>query len=133
MDENNPWTEILAATMFTVRTTYHTTLQASPMQLVFGQDTILNVKHKADWEHIRERKQTRINQNNKRENKSRRDHQYSLGDKILIKAPRKHSKHELEYEGPYEITKVNDNGTVPFQKGIVKDVTNIRRIKPYHD
>ena len=132
MDEDNPWTGILAATMFAVRATYHTTLQASPMLLVFGRDAILNVKHITDWEHIRQRKQTRINENNKRENQSRRAYQYSLGDKILIKA-RKHSKHELEYEGPYEITQVNDNGTVRFQKGIVNDVTNIRRIKPFHE
>ena len=48
----NPWSGILAATMFAVRVTYHTTLQASPMQLVFGRDTILNIKHVADWEHI---------------------------------------------------------------------------------
>ena len=33
---NNPWSGILAATMFAVRATYHTTLQASLMQLVFG-------------------------------------------------------------------------------------------------
>ena len=132
MDSNDPWAGILAATMFAVRATYHTTLQASPMQLVFGRDAILNVKHITDWEHIKQRKQTRINENNARENKSRRVHQYSLGDKILIKA-RKHSKHELEYEGPYAITQVNDNGTVRFQKGIVNDVTNIRRIKPFHE
>jgi transposase InsO family protein len=132
MDEKDPWKGILAATMFAVRATFHTTLQASPMQLVFGRDAILNVKHVANWEHIRQQKQTRINENNKRENKSRRNHNYSLGDKVLIKA-RKNSKHELEYEGPYEITQVNDNGTVRFQKGIVNDVTNIRRIKPFHE
>ena len=54
---NNPWSGILAATMFSVRATHHTTLQASTMQLVFGQDVILNIKHIADWEHIRQRKQ----------------------------------------------------------------------------
>jgi hypothetical protein len=70
MDSNDPWTGILAATMFAVRATYHTTLQASPMQLVFGRDAILNVKHISDWEHVRQRKQTRINMNNKRENQS---------------------------------------------------------------
>ena len=62
---NNPWSGIIAATMFAVRSTYHTTLQASPMQLVFGRDAILNIKHVADWEHIRKRKQLRINHNNK--------------------------------------------------------------------
>ena len=40
---NNPWSVILAATMFAVRATYHTTLQASPMQLVFVRDAILNM------------------------------------------------------------------------------------------
>ena len=49
---NVPWSGILATTMFSVRATYHTTLQASPMQLVFGQDSILNIKHVADWGHI---------------------------------------------------------------------------------
>ena len=47
--KNDPWSGILAANMLSVRTTYHTTLQASPMQLVFGQDTILNIKHVSDW------------------------------------------------------------------------------------
>ena len=45
---NDPWSGILAATMFAVRAPYHTTLQASPMQLVFGRDAILNNKHVAD-------------------------------------------------------------------------------------
>ena len=52
---NNPWSGILAATMFAVRATYHTTIQASPMQLVFFRDAILNSKHVAHWEHIRQR------------------------------------------------------------------------------
>ena len=38
---NNSWSGILTTTMFAVRATYHTTLQAYPMQLVFGLDTIL--------------------------------------------------------------------------------------------
>ena len=65
---NDPWSGILAATMFAVCATYHTTLQASPMQLVFGRDATLNIKHVANWKHIRQRKQLRINHNNKREN-----------------------------------------------------------------
>jgi hypothetical protein len=50
---------------------------------------------------------------------------------MLVKA-RKNSKHKLEHDGPYEITQVNDNGTIRFQKGIVNDATNIGRIKPFH-
>ena len=45
---NDPWSGILASAMFAVHATYHTTLQASLMQLVFGQDAILNIKHVDD-------------------------------------------------------------------------------------
>ena len=130
MDETDPWSGILAATMFAVRATYHTTLKASPMQLVFGRDAMLNINHVTNWDHIRQRKQDRIDENNKRENAKRLDHQYNIGDQILLRR-KKNSKHELEYEGPYPLTAINDNGTVRFQKGIINDVVNLRRIKPY--
>jgi hypothetical protein len=102
-----------------------------PMQLVFGRNAILNVKHTTDWEYIHQRKQKHIVENNKRENKNRRHHNCATGNKVLLKATNK-SKHNLEWEGPYEITQVNDNGTVCFQKGIANDVVNIRRIKPLY-
>ena len=46
---NDPWSGILAVTMFAVHATYHTTLQESPIQLVFGRDAIVNIKHVSDW------------------------------------------------------------------------------------
>ena len=91
---NDPWSGILAATIFAVRETYHTALQASPIQLVFGRDAILNINHFADWEYIRQRKQERINRNNKRKNMRRNNHQYKVGDKIIVKH-NINSKHEL--------------------------------------
>ena len=91
---NNPWSGILAETMFAIRATYHTALQASTMQLVFGRYAILNINNVADWEHIQERKQLQINYNNKRKNMYRNNHQYKVGDKILVKH-KKNSKHEL--------------------------------------
>ena len=54
--------------MFATRATYHTTLQATPAQLVFGRDAILNTKFTANWELIHKRKQRLINQNIQREN-----------------------------------------------------------------
>ena len=86
----------------------------------------------ADWEHICQRKQLRINHNNKRENMRQNNHQYKVGEKILLKR-KKNSKHELEFMGPFPITQINYNGTVRFQKGIINDATNIRRIKPFFD
>ena len=102
------------------------------MQLVFGRDAILNIKHVADWEHIWQRKQLQINHNNMQEKMRRNNHQYKVGDKILVKR-KKNSKHELEFMGPFPITQINDNGTVRFQNGIINDATNIHRIKPFFD
>ena len=102
------------------------------MQLVFGRDAILNIKHVANWEHIRQRKQLRVNHNNKRKNMRRNNHQYKVGDKILV-TRKKNYKHELEFIGPFPITQINDNSTVCFQNGIINDATNIRRIKPFFD
>ena len=68
----NPWSGILSTNMFAVHATYHTTLQESTMQLVFGRDAILNIKNVADWEHIRKLKQLRMNSNKKIENMRRK-------------------------------------------------------------
>jgi hypothetical protein len=41
---------------FALRSTYHTTLQAMPGQLIFGRDMVLNVQHLTDWTAIKARK-----------------------------------------------------------------------------
>jgi len=73
---DDPWHGILSATMFALRATYHTTLQATPMQLIFGRDAMLNIKFQADQQLIKQLKQTKIHQNNVRENNKRIPHQY---------------------------------------------------------
>jgi hypothetical protein len=44
MDEENPLAGILATMTIAIRATYHTTLQATPMQLVFGRNSILKYR-----------------------------------------------------------------------------------------
>jgi hypothetical protein len=56
-DPDDPWGGILTAVAFALRSTYHTTLQAMPGQLVFGRDMVLNVQHLTDWTAIKARKQ----------------------------------------------------------------------------
>ena len=68
LDADDPQSGILAATVSAVRSTYHTTLQATPAQLMFGHDTILNNPFFTDWEAIRIPKQKLIDKNNKNEN-----------------------------------------------------------------
>ena len=60
------------------------------------------------------------------------NHQYKVGDKILVKHT-KNSKHELELMSPSPIIQINDNVTVRYQKGIINDATNICRIKSFLD
>ena len=85
LDPTDPWSGILAAIQFAVRATVHTTLQATPMQLVFGRDAFFNVPYIADWEAIRQRKQKLINKNNARENSRRIPHVYHVGDQVVLK------------------------------------------------
>ena len=44
IDDDDPWSGILATVMDAVCSTYSTTTQAMPMQLVFGRDAIINTK-----------------------------------------------------------------------------------------
>jgi hypothetical protein len=131
LDETDPWKGILSATAFAVRSTFHTTLQNTPGQLVFGRDMILNVKHEANWEYIRSRKQNLILKNNKAENSKRIPHTYAVGDQVLLRRGTE-NKYETPYQGPYTITQVNENGTVRMRIKNVEDTINIRRLTPYH-
>jgi len=64
VDKEDPWSVLLAATIFAIRSTVHT-----PMQLVFGCDAFLNIAHDTNWRYIKERIQRLIKINNKRVNR----------------------------------------------------------------
>ena len=82
--DQDVWKGIIAATSFAVRSTWHSTLQATPGQLVFGRDTVFAQSFAANWNLIRQRRQRMINYNNRRENSKRIGHTYRRGDKVLI-------------------------------------------------
>ena len=98
----------------------------------FGRNAIINTKFIADWDYIRQRKQNIIHNNNERENAKKIPHTYQIGDKIKLKKYNQHKYGGPEYEGPYAIAMVNDNGTVRIQRRKFYDVVNIRNIKPYY-
>ena len=93
---------------------------------------IFNIKHTANWEYIRARKQALIKKNNKAENSKRLPHTYKRGDKVMLRIGTE-NKQESPYSGPHAITKINTNGTVRLQMGAVNDTVNIRRLTPYKD
>ena len=116
-----------------MRATYHTTLQATPAQLVFGRDAILNVQFDANWALIQQRKKQIIHKNNQPENSKRIAHQYKVRDKVLLRREDKAKYQHDAYDGPYTIVQVNNNGTVHLCMGKVVDTINICRIKPYQE
>ncbi len=132
LDEDDPFGGLISAVGFAVRSTYHTTLQATPGQLVFGRDMILPIQYIADWQNIKNRKQILINKNNKNENSKRVNYDYKVGDNVLLYTPNPH-KMEQPREGPYPIIQVHTNGTVTLQKGAVSQRLNIRQIVPFQE
>ena len=130
-DALDPWNDILASVAWAIRSTHHSTLKASPAQLVFNRDMLLNVKFIADWEMIRLRKQEDVDKNNARENSLRVDHDYHIGDKVLVTDRDIHCKLNCPTKGPYNIIQIYTNGTVRVQRGAVTERINIRRCTPY--
>ena len=53
LDLDNPWEVILSAVIFAMQCTVYTIQGAMPMQLVFGQDAIINTLHKANLQLIK--------------------------------------------------------------------------------
>ena len=114
-----------------VRSTYHTTLQATPSQLVFCRDMIKPLQFISEWDVLRKRRQDRIDQSNSKENKSRIDWDYNIGDKILLTDGDIHRKLDCPTKGPFIVKRVHANGTLTLQMGVETDRVNIRRCQPY--
>jgi len=68
-----------------------------------------------------------------RENNKRIPHEYKVKAKVLYSIYTKAKYAENPYKGPYEITKVNTNGTVQLHMVAVYETVNIRLLKPYYE
>jgi hypothetical protein len=64
LDPEDPWNEFLQACVFGISSTFHTTLQASTVQLVFGRDMIHDVSFQANWDRTKNNKQKFIASSN---------------------------------------------------------------------
>ena len=73
--------------------------------------------------------------NNAKENRKRLEHEYQIGDLVLIvdKPYERNKKAKLSTptEGPYEIIQVHNNGTVRIRRGNYDEDISIRRLRPY--
>ena len=67
-----------------IHSTYHTVLKASPGAAIFGRDMLFDIPFLADWTKIGEHRQRQTDLNTERENRSHRDWDYKVGDKVLL-------------------------------------------------
>ena len=135
LDPNRPWDGVLAAVRHAVNATVHTTSRATPTQLVFGRDALLNVSFEADWQYVKDRKQQRILHNNRRENATRAEHTYKVGDQVMVRLDPSRKLDGARFAGPYAAHQVHDNGTVRLSRvadngGAVYQTWNIRNVDP---
>jgi hypothetical protein len=108
----------LQSTAWDIRSTYHTLLQTTPCQLVFGRDMILNIAFRANWGQIQKRKQDIINKSNQKENKnkSKIPYEYKVGNQVLLETPGTLRKLSTPCTGLYPVTNVYKNGRIRIQK-----------------
>ena len=134
LDDHFGWQGILSAIRHAINSLVHTTTRATPTQLVFGRDALLNISFVADWQYIKERKQNLILQNDKRENKSREDHICQVNDQVMVQADPNRKLEGARFVGPYTVSQVCDNGTAQLTKattrGAVSQRWNMRQLRP---
>ena len=75
LDSRDPFSELLASAAFAIRSTVHTTLGATPGQLVFGRVMLLPIKFPAELAVIHIRRQDMMKKKNEKENMKRIPHQ----------------------------------------------------------
>jgi hypothetical protein len=133
--EDNPFDYFLQSTSLAIRSTYHTTMQATPCQLVFGRDMIHNIAFRANWYWIQKRQQDIINNFNQKENKSQIPYEYKAGDQVLLETPgilRKNINTSYRTISCNECIQECYNQNPKSQKAIVSERVNIRRITPFN-
>ena len=100
---------ILQAVAWALRSTYHTSLQATPGQFAFGRDMVLNSTYLANWKFTKDNQNRNVLYNNARENKKRIQHDYQPGQNVFILNKEKKIKLNPIKEGPFVIEKIHTN------------------------
>ena len=96
--------------------TNHTVLKASPCTAIFGLDMLFDIPFLTDWNKTGEYRQRQTNLNTECENKTCKDWDYKVGNKVLLQKDGIIHKSESHYErDPWTITSAHTNGTIRVQ------------------
>jgi hypothetical protein len=124
----------LPSVQWALNATFHTTLQATPAQLVFHRDMIMPMSYMAHWQSLRQCHQVITDKDNARENVTHIPHTYCINDMVLLKQD---AKGELAKptRGPYciiDVSRQKINGTVVLDLGHSNESFNIRCLIPFN-
>jgi hypothetical protein len=93
---------------------------------------LLSIPFRADWARIKLRKQGLINKGVLRENASRIQHKYKVGDHVLLNKPGLLRKSTQPRTGPYTVAKIYQNtSTVQIKRGAITERVTLQRLTPY--
>merc|ERR1711920_1009175 len=83
-NEDRIWDIYLAKVSWAIRSTFSTITKFTPCQLAFNRDMILKAQKQVNWKIIRDNKHERTIRNNLKENSTRLEWAYKIGDKVLL-------------------------------------------------
>ena len=99
-----------------IRSTYHT--EASPGAAIFGRDMLFDIPLLADWNKIGDYRQHQTDLNTECENRTCKDWENKVSDKVLLWKDGILHKSVSRYEcDSWTITSVHTNGTIRVQCG----------------
>jgi hypothetical protein len=121
---------VLQNVAYGLRDTNYSSISASPCQLVFGRDMIINAIYLANWKALSERRTAQIRKNNISENKNSVAHEYLVGESVYLRKSNIEQK-LVPLQGPFPITTVHTNGTITIHRSLtVSERINIRWLHP---
>jgi hypothetical protein len=124
---HSPVNVVLQNVAYGLRPTNRTSLSASPCQLAFGRDMVINAIYLANWKALSERQTAQIRKNNIKENKNRISQEYLAVESVYLRKSNIEQK-LVPLQGTFPITAVHPNGTVTIQRSpTVSERINIRQ------
>ena len=109
-----------------IRASQNSSTDATPAQLVFGQDMLFNLSTLVNWEAIVPGRQQSVDKANLRENRNRVDYDYQVGQRVYVIRDGIFHKLDGPKFGPFPITDIYTNGMVRIQRGSINERINIR-------
>jgi hypothetical protein len=136
---NSDWEDdvdtLIQACAYALRTTAPSNEPYSPAQLTFGCDMLFRQTIIIDWERLKATRTKNAAANNAKENRKQTQHEFKVGDKVLIKLKPYEQRNNPKilpstYESsPFTILVIYANGNVKLQRVTYTDVINIRRLQ----